>query len=187
MSFGFRTRSERISTAIAKAYHKNIPMFAAASNGGGNESRAFPASDRKVLCVHSTDDKGNRSKFSPTALKRTENFALPGENIKSSWPRTSDAPSGHEIKSGTSFATPVAVAIAANVLEYANQRLTAIPSNLRQMIRSDAGMRKIFTLMVKDGEHLRDTYDYVTPWRLFGPDKSDEYIHQQIKQALREL
>lgn len=184
MSFGFPSRTGSLSDAIAKAASRDVIMFAAASNSGGNHGRAYPASDSKVICIHSTDGKGNRSSFSPTAKKRCDNFALPGENIESSWPRTSGSTVCTKMKSGTSFATPVAVALAANILEYAEQKMSAMPSHLHKFLKTSDGMRTIFRLMVEEREHPRDNYDYLTPWKLFGQERPDDYIFHMIKTAL---
>ena len=43
MSFGIREYHEPIKTAISNALHNQTLMFAAASNDGANQGRAFPA------------------------------------------------------------------------------------------------------------------------------------------------
>ena len=183
MSFGFKTSNKKVSDAIGRAFYQNIIMFAAASNGGGNEGRAFPASDKRVICVHSTDGQGNRSKFSPTAKRGCENFGFPGESIESSWPRKTASSPCTKIKSGTSFATPLAVALAANLIEYVQQKLTAANDHVGRSIRRDDGLRAVFKLMAQE----RDGYEYITPWRLFGSENSELSINQRIADALRNI
>jgi Subtilase family len=180
MSFGFPSPIESISEAIKLAAFADIIMFAAASNDGGNSGRAFPASDSNVICIHSTDGKGNKSSFSPTHHETSLNFSVLGENVKSSWPMNADGICKKR-KSGTSFATPIAVAIAANLLEYTRQKMSTMPKNLHARLRSGDGMRRVFTLMVR---RKRDGYDYVTPEYLFGKGRTDRYIYETIQNAL---
>ena len=109
MSFGFTNVQQEISYTIDKIVRKReqyILLFAAAGNRGKNSDEEFPASHRDVFSVHSTDHHGNYSGFD-TGL--TKDIATLGENIEG----LSSAP----LVSGTSFATPIAAAICALVLD----------------------------------------------------------------------
>lgn len=131
MSFGYPTNNVdgyvKLEKALLHAHSQNILIFAAASNSGANLDRVYPARDPHAICVHSTDSQGNRSKFSPTALARDANLATIGEGVQSAWPVglcDIDAnPDCVECRSGTSYATPIAVDIAAFLLQYARIHL----------------------------------------------------------------
>lgn len=184
MSFGIRKHGPvrvEIEHALKKAAEQDIIMFAAASNNGANDGRAFPASDDRVICVHSTDGKGTPSGFSPRAKKDCPNFAVPGECIKSSWPRHSGVPDGTAIKSGTSFATPVAVSVAANVLRYGREHLGR---ELYAKLRSLRGIKAIFNLMEDDQSHAKDHYNYLVPWHLFDDRREDAHIIRMMEEKL---
>lgn len=181
MPFGFTFRSAKLSNAIAKAYSKKVIMFAAASNGSGTRGQAFPASHDWVFSVHSTDGIGNVSSFSPDEKEPMHGFALPGESIESSWPGQINK----VMKSGTSFATPLAVALAANMLEYVKQKLTTMPQDLRKQLDGHSGMRLLlFSIVDREGSSKLG-HHYLRPWRLFGTERSDESIQQQIELVFR--
>jgi len=95
-------------------------------NSGANLDRAYPARHDEVICIHSVDANGNRSKFSPTASTSDDNFATIGEAVESTWPLGLCDGQGQNYlyKSGTSFATPIAVGIAAFLLEYSKLHLS---------------------------------------------------------------
>lgn len=119
MSFGFLQRSRpgytKLEIALRCAAQNNVLLFAAASNNGGRSGRAFPAREKNVICVHSTDTNGNRSDFSPTATKDELNLATVGEAVTPEEYCNGDAVA---IKSGTSFATPIMVGIAGFLVMY---------------------------------------------------------------------
>ncbi len=169
MSFGYptdRTRPEgfdELEGAILNAYHQNVLMFAAASNSGANLDRAHPARNQNVICIHSTDAQGNRSRFSPTALIDDKNLATVGEAVESAWPvRFCDRetnPNSVLYKSGTSYATPIAVGIASFLIQYARlylpQRagMMKVQMNLKDVLARIAQKRQ--------NSENRDGYTYV--------------------------
>src|SRR4051794_35460981 len=113
MSFGFLPRSSGLHV-LAKQIHQattaGVTVFAAASNDGGNADRTFPASRNDVICIHSCDGNGKESSFNPKAQRNRDNFLVVGEHIAGAWPKQPDGESrndGFEIKTGTSFATPI--------------------------------------------------------------------------------
>ncbi|KAJ5466014.1 Subtilisin-like protein [Penicillium desertorum] len=106
---------EPIRNAIMEAYAKDVIIFAAAHNEGNNEPVAFPASMDEVICVGSTDGRGNRSSFSPEGCQPWKMVRTLGEGLVCFQPR-SEANTLIR-KSGTSFATPIAAGIAAFVLQ----------------------------------------------------------------------
>ncbi|KAF0323681.1 pfs domain-containing protein [Colletotrichum asianum] len=116
-----------IEDAMQKASVEQCIMFAAASNAGKNQSRAFPASSRcGVICVHASDGLGNDGGINPIAASG-DNFMTLGMGHKLLQRSTqtgsgSSGPKWLEVhRSGTSFATPVAAGIAATILDLARQ------------------------------------------------------------------
>jgi subtilisin family serine protease len=155
MSFGLDNRSRAVTEAIASAVEEDRIIFAAASNSGGNSGRAYPASLPGVMCVHATDGYGNQALFNPSKEKGDDNFATLGVAIESRWENKT------VIKSGTSFATPVAAGIAANVLQFAkNHELVKY-----ERLCCFRGMRRMFKYMSSE----RGDYEYVSPWKVFRP------------------
>jgi hypothetical protein len=146
----------QIRREIDNLVGKRKLIFAAASNGGGNGTRAYPARNDGVFAIHATKGLGERSRLSPPRLKGSafDNFATLGEAIDSRW-KDSDI-----TISGTSFATPVAAAIAANVLEFSRRALIANDDH-PEFFDSYQGMGTLFRCL-KDKV---DGYDYLKPWR----------------------
>lgn len=183
MSFGFPTRDidgyGELERAIEKAYSKHVLLFAAASNSGANLDRAYPARDQNVICIHSTDANGNRSKFSPTAISDDTNLATIGEAVESAWPvhlcDENTNPTFIKYKSGTSYATPIAAGIAAFLLQYATQYLT---EDQADMLKRPSRMKAVLRKIAKKGEGSknRDDYYYVAlslySDNLFGKDEA---------------
>ena len=190
MSFGFPTRDTEhyqvLEKAIRNAHHAQILLFAAASNGGANHDRAYPARHDEVICIHSTDALGNRSTFSPTAKGNDDNFATIGEAIECAWPtnlpRPNSAAKSTVSKSGTSFATPVAVGIAAFLLEYTRLHLG---EELAKMLKRNSAMKAVLRIIAHD---RRNGYDYIAisnhPDSYFGRDK--DLIKQEIRHAIQQ-
>jgi hypothetical protein len=194
MSFGFPTREiedyEKLEAAIHKAYSKHTLLFAAASNSGANLDRAYPARDENVICIHSTDANGNRSPFSPTALADALNLATVGEAVESSWPLRLCEGINHnnsirtKHKSGTSFATPIAVSIAAFLLQYVRLNIPGYAHMLKRQSRMKTVLKKVSEKTQES--RSRDGYHYVALSRysdnLFGKDR--EFINYTLRDLL---
>jgi subtilisin family serine protease len=192
MSFGFPTCNidgyEELERAIADAYSKNVLLFAAASNSGANRGRAYPARDQNVICVHSTDANGNRSRFSPTAISDAMNLATIGEAVESAWPQylcdEAAGPPFVKYKSGTSYATPIAAGVAAFLLQYARLHLT----DKADMLKRQAKMKSLLRVIAggSQGSKGRDDYHYVSlslfSDNFFGKDKA--FINSTISDLL---
>lgn len=154
-------------------------VFAAASNDGGNATRTYPAKHDHVFCIHSATGEGNKASFNPDPIENHDNFSVVGDSIESSWPvASSNAGSGKRCMSGTSFATPVAVSIAAFMIGYIKKRMP----NHSWMIdpTSPEGMRELFRLMVAK----RDGYDWISPQRYF--ELNEAKINADIDHALND-
>jgi len=162
ISTGFSQKAagyEELERAIERAYFAHVLIFAAASNGGGNNDRAFPARDKHVFCIHSTDATGTRSKFSPTAENFVYNFATLGEAIESFWPTylCKDDEDTVRVKSGTSFATPIAASIAAFLLLYARVHLDPEKAN---RLKRPSAMEALLHRISKSTRAKKDRDDY---------------------------
>lgn len=193
MSFGYPTNQtdgyKELETAILHAHSKNVLMFAAASNGGANQDRAYPARDPHVICIHSTDSDGNRSRFSPTALSHDINLATIGEAVQSAWPVNLCDPNFNpdciECKSGTSYATPIAVGLAAFLMQYARLHLPDLAHLLKRQSKMKDILLKIAEKTQKSSS--RDGYHYITlslnSDNLFGKNK--QYIDVTLCELLK--
>lgn len=152
-----------IEAAIKRAYDKNVLMFAAASNSGGQRGRSYPASDPHVLCIHSTNALGDKSDFSPTAKDDTVNIATVGDPVRSAIITHSEnglIKYGMGCQSGTSYATAILAGIAAFLLLYARLHLddgTALE------LKQKAKMEALLVRCAQHGQgyHPRDNYHYV--------------------------
>ncbi len=152
MSFGYHQTGvpDTVKQEIEECFKADIIVFASASNDGANRPRTYPGKYNRVLCIHSATGLGTCSSFNPTAepsKTRKDNFTVLGEGIKSSWPIGKEGDTTHKHMSGTSFATPVAVSIAAFAIGYIRMQLKDIKWNTDPM--SPDGMRTIFYEMSK--------------------------------------
>ncbi|KAJ0108959.1 Intracellular serine protease [Diaporthe amygdali] len=200
MSFGFPTRAidgyDKLELAIKYACYRDVLLFAAASNSGGQRGRAYPAREANVVCVHSTDARGNRSPFSPTASPQDVNLATVGEAVNSAWPvdlcignRHATSEEGEDAmysmdKSGTSYATPIMVGIAAFLLLYVRLSLPDSAHMLKSRSRMVALLQRI--AQKGQGSGLRDGYYFVDVSlhtdSLFGKDKA--FLDRTIEDIL---
>jgi len=155
MSFGLKKNVSEVSDAIGLALERKKIVFAAAANEGGLEPRAYPASLPGVICIHASDGYGTPAEFNPTP-ESGDNFSTVGIAIDSAW-------KGKPVlRSGTSFATPVAAGIAANILEFARTHLTREDDNA-QFLYSYRGMRHILLAMSPE----RSNYNFMSFWNVF--------------------
>jgi Subtilase family len=182
MSFGLERDHASMQKEILEAYSKNIIIFAAASNNGGNYDVTYPARKNEVICIYSTDGNGNTSHCNPTHLKNSGyHFATLGVGVKSAWPKhLHEKSEGERRMTGTSFATPIAAGIAACILEFA--RMHKIEDDLYKVLRSREGMQEVFAQHLVD---KRGDLHYIHPWKLFANHRSDEEILLQIKDPLK--
>ncbi|RFU75778.1 hypothetical protein TARUN_6537 [Trichoderma arundinaceum] len=175
MSFGFESKNSAIDDAIDRAFKADKLMFAAASNEGGNKrKRCRPGRDSRVICIHACDGKGNKGDMNPSPEKKKDNFTALGVAVKSQWKRQV------VYKSGTSFATPVAAAFAADILEFANLRCSLSYDQKKLLHRRD-GMLAVFHAMSIE----RDGYDYLHPEHLW--DRQDVTKAAKAIQDILEL
>jgi subtilisin family serine protease len=168
MSFGlkpFNHGNQRLKQAyhdIAKAIEnsKNKILFAAAANAGNNTGRAFPASCEEVICVHASDGKGKDGLISPSAYGKEDNFMTLGIAVECDNLDNPKEPK-KEYKSGTSYATPIAAAMAAQVL-YVTECLMDVRTPSQECLRTRKGMRKLFEIMCDPTDS--SGYRFLAPW-----------------------
>jgi hypothetical protein len=161
LSFGFDSvrHPDSMGDEIRQCLNDGIMVFASASNDGGEGSRTYPAKYLRVVCVHSATWRGKASDSNP-GLEEHDNFSVVGEEVRPIWP--SKAPKeagGMKYKSGTSYATPVAVSIAVFMIGYIRKRWPNYPWVTKPW--SPEGITIIFRLMSKP----IDGYDWVSPTR----------------------
>jgi subtilisin family serine protease len=175
-----------LELAIERAVSARVLIFAAASNGGGNNDRAYPARESHVFCIHSTDAKGTRSKFSPTAENFVYNFATIGEAVESFWPTNmcADGEQAVRVKSGTSFATPIAAAIAAFLLLYARVHLE--PEQATRLKRY-AAMESLLHEVSKGARAKKDRDDYQYLFLSRHPDTFFGREEEEINNSFRKF
>lgn len=189
MSFGCKQRVDVINDAIKFAHdEKNILLFAAASNCGGNDEIAWPAKSDKVICVHATDGYGKSTRFTPNALDNADNFAVLGSAVKSYWPHLTKEGTYEMRMSGTSCAAPVAAGIAAIVIEFIRRKSAGNAKFANDVafdrLRERQVMINIFRKMVRGNKKVKE-YDYVEPWKLF--DSTDDYDENYVLRKLRKV
>lgn len=151
-------------------------IFAAAGNEGGNRGVAFPANlcaQGDVIRINSSDSKGKISTFSPDAGQGQRICTL-GEGLPSCEMR-----SDKDIKcrSGTSFATPIAAAIAAILLGFIGNikpidlEHNGLPRNhmeFTRRLRTKLGMEKVMRQTCVDRSSAQSGVSYIAPWFFWG-------------------
>ena len=112
LSLGF---DENVSDAatyldptLKKAYNNGITIIAAAGNKNKDASMSYPASSSYTITIAALGENMTKASYSNYGSK--VDFALPGSNIKSTYPKSGD---GLDKLSGTSMAAPHASAAAA--------------------------------------------------------------------------
>ncbi|KAL7892161.1 hypothetical protein HDV63DRAFT_390715 [Trichoderma sp. SZMC 28014] len=174
LSFGLNsTPQPEVATVIKSLIDKNKLIFAAASNTGGYGARSWPAKEIGVFAIHANDEFGKVNKhMNPPIQTPGDNFSTFGWKVDSFW-------GGHHRSiSGTSFATPVAAAIAANILEYARRKHSNVAENLARY----GAMSALFRNYISS---YRDGYCVLHPWaeKLWGGETDDEHIENNLRTA----
>ena len=147
-------------------------IFAAAGNEGGNQGISWPAKlyeTGDVVCVNASDSEGNASCFNPTAGSENRICTL-GEAVPSC---QLDEKGKIIYRSGTSFSTPIAVAIAAIVLGFVHEvseresdgNAPKDFAELKRKIHTRYGIERILhRTCVLSEEKRRVGFSYITPW-----------------------
>jgi len=171
MSFGFARCVKEVRTVLKKAQEKEILIFAAMANHGIYANAAWPADTAAdAIGIHSCEELGKSSSaFTPQPVDDNRNFMVIGEGITAH--QLTAKGGGFRTVEGTSFATPVAVSMAAMILSFVNQ---ARSQDIRRMyeengldlkdLKSTLGMRNILREISKQSGR----YSWIDPqllWR----------------------
>ncbi|KAF4992964.1 hypothetical protein FDECE_13548 [Fusarium decemcellulare] len=180
MSFGFDVDpvwKVDMDQAIRGAYDAKKLVFAAASNYGANRRRTYPANATTVFCIHATDGNGNRSGMDPVPLHNADNFSTLGVAVPCGSVGDNDV-----YLSGSSYSTPIAVGIAANILDHAAvmQNDGKLTADQRKKLHTYEGMKAVFELMACRS----DDYDYLAPWNLWHDTSIPDVVWGKIKERL---
>ncbi|KAK4074576.1 uncharacterized protein Triagg1_5172 [Trichoderma aggressivum f. europaeum] len=176
LSLALDSLDPAIDWAIKKAIAADkIIVAAAGDNSGNNQLRAYPGNNRNVLCIHASNGKGKDGGLSPRALSNDDNFMTLGMHIPLIWKGET------VIRSGTSLATAVAAAIAADILAIVPEVVHLTVDQLKRL-RSSDGMRLMFRLLSMNADN---GYSYFAPWILWDGTNSEDYIREQILNALK--
>ena len=162
---------------IRDCLYAKIPIFASASNDGADGARTYPAKYEGVICAHAADWQGAKSKGNP-GLEAGRNFMFVGEHVRPTWsdrptPSTEQMP----YRSGSSCATPVAVAVAAFMIGYIHKKMPGFSWVTEPC--SPKGIRAIFGMMARK----IDGYDWVSPVSYLEYTKESK-IHGDLEQEL---
>jgi subtilisin family serine protease len=179
LSFGFDSvrYPDRMGDEIRQCLNEGIMVFASASNDGGEGSRTYPAKYPRVVCVHSATWQGKVSDFNP-GPEGHDNFTVVGEKVRPTWrSKPTTEPGITRYKSGTSYATPVAVAVAAFMIGYIRKQWPDYPWVTKPW--SPEGITRIFQLMSK----RIDGHDWISPTRYIKHTRLEK-IEGDLKQYL---
>lgn len=149
LSLGFPRHVREIRVAIEDAvYHRKqkneaITFFAAANNNGLNGAEMFPANmGGDVLAIRGTNIHGGfESKYNPERSSRElPVFGTLACDVYSDWTGTDERRS----MSGCSVATPIAVALASMVVDYAASKPAEFSPDDLRLMRTRIGVSELF-------------------------------------------
>ncbi|KAJ4315293.1 hypothetical protein N0V84_008449 [Fusarium piperis] len=136
MSFGFDETIPLIRNALVEASKAEKPplFFAATRNDGAHKRMAWPARDSSVIGISSTDGNGLASPFNPSDKDTDSIMYAFGEGfpVEVAAPGNSKS-SVTKYISGTSYAAPVAAALAASLLGCVRMVTETLPLDERNM------------------------------------------------------
>lgn len=128
MSFGMKTYSRALESAVRNAYQSGVIIVASSGNEGKQATIDYPARLRQVIAVGATTRRGQIANFSNNS-KNIDIYA-PGEKIYSTWLRGKY----HEL-SGTSMATSHVTGVIALML---SRRPGLKPLQIKSLIKKNA-------------------------------------------------
>lgn len=181
LSFSYRAFNgeDAVAYEIRECVKEEILVFAAASNDSRRRHRAYPANYDQVFCIHASDGVGGKWGFNPTPVQdaKEDNFSVVGQCV--AWPPVAYPEAGvtQEYRSGTSFATPVAVSIAIFMIKFIKHNMASYRWNIDPC--TPAGMTRIFRELKAD----IDGYEWVCPERYLATN-SLEMVCLRLKELL---
>lgn len=182
MSFGSQNPSAGIHDAIKNSQKTtgatgHTPLlFAAASNHGLLKDASFPGTDANVICVFALDGRGfDVNTFNPPTIPEKVNFGTLGHGIKLSWKTLDKQIPGEvrqesypeELKSGSSYSTPILAATAANYLAWLDCHIEELGPNRHKLAREKEWVVKIFRDHMSRKQETHSDMHFVVPWKLF--------------------
>lgn len=153
--------------AIRGARDKGVLVFAATGNSGLNAKIRWPASSTGsgVISIGATDSYGRVARFNSGSAQHLHTF---GVGVASC---AQDAQHNTIYRSGTSFATPIAVATAAIVFDFVECWVASLGSeedalpddftDVRKRLHTAAGMEAILRKMCVSHD---SSLAYIAPW-----------------------
>lgn len=195
MSFGFTNasyggpylRKGGIRSEISKCVtdqERDILVFASASNDTNEGWCTMPATESKVICAYSAKHSGYRSELNPPPGTDGPNFSFFGDQIRPTWGRRDlqdskrSSYSNMQYKSGASYATPVAVSMAAFIIGFIE--LNGWPDScFPYSPRNYDGMAYIFKMISRPVDGL----DWISLTRFFKLEWRIEHIKTQFERA----
>lgn len=196
-----------VSEAIGDAERKHVVIFASACNDGERKGISYPANHRSVFSVGAVKGYGSKTDFTPSGTKRKSTYCILGENILSTWPtKLGPAPGATEnigvtvrpfsnpkidcmtnYMTGTSFATPLMVALIANFYAYYREHYDYIWKGMKPdyVTRLDSfdGVEKLLLAMSEPQGNV----SVVAPWKdpnMFWTYKVEGNVYVPLKNAL---
>ncbi|KAK8218030.1 hypothetical protein IWZ01DRAFT_491739 [Phyllosticta capitalensis] len=158
MSFGC-TPTTKIRNLLNEARGKGILMFAATSNDGGMIK--FPASCDEVFAIDAAKRTGGLSSDNPAATElKPQRFTALGEILSLRGSIHGDA-RRPEPKTGSSFATPIAAATAAGILEFANQPPLAYDPMAIKGLKRQEGMRAVLLQLFSKKKSIHADFNHI--------------------------
>jgi hypothetical protein len=177
--------------AIRIARNNGVVIFAAAGNEGGNQSVSWPAalySSGDLVCISSSNDHGVQSGFSPE-VEHGRRICTLGEGVPSCEPDLSSS-LGVVHRSGTSFATPIAAAIAAIVLAVMDKADYNSFEEDKELflprLRTARGMESVLCKTCVAGSGWNNSkISYIAPW--FFVNVEDKILVPKILDILKSI
>ncbi|KAK8186617.1 peptidase S8/S53 domain-containing protein [Phyllosticta citribraziliensis] len=158
MSFGIKPTQD-IRNLLNEAKGKGILMFAASSNDGGPRIK-FPANSDDVFAIDAANRTGGPSFDNPGALQKPYRFTALGE-ILSLRGSMEGSQRRREVIPGSSFATPVAAATAAAILEFARQPPLSYDPLALKGLKMLEGMRAVFIHLLSTKKSAGSEFNHI--------------------------
>ncbi|CAI6097456.1 unnamed protein product [Clonostachys chloroleuca] len=174
MSFGTARPSKMVEEAISTAQSKRTSQghkpifFASASNHGlRRPKRSFPGSDSNVICGFALDGNGGDNySLNPEYEEGKDHFGTLGVGISVMW-EPEEGVQETRLTSGTSYATPVLAAIAANYMTWLDMNARKLGEPLYKAAREKRGIETVFRDLMSRKKRKADEISFISPWKLF--------------------
>jgi len=173
LSFGLDDSARpKLKPVLEQLNDRGKLVFAAASNSGGDGRRTYPAKELGVFAIHATKVGGlSPENLNPPRDGAPDNFGTLGWRIPSRWDRKD------VYITGTSFATPIAAAIAANLLSFVRR---APASRQPLYFFGYTGMRRLLKRLSSEV----DKHEYIRPWK-DGMFNAEQSSIEEMQEMLR--